>query len=251
MLPKCWAPSYPKGTSPNQSCITTISVSIDCISMFSSISILNNFRTIYLYILHTNGLICFMFRCLFVLSLLFHVFPHQKNSTKPNHHIIHHVHATHHHAVFNCLWLISDVRNQPRPVQPPNHLACCSISAQLNIFFLCFDIYLYLYLFLMLSFVSVCLSMYLDVLCVFYINYISIYIIFVRMCICGAFLRACECVAIAESSAQLGQGIRMGGGSVMPITGPGGLQQQHHPHHSTIDRRSSGSLRVRFFNLNN
>lgn len=139
----------------------------------------------------------------------------------------------------------------PAPSNPPNNLACCSISAQLNIFFLCFDIYLYLYLFLMLSFVSVCLSMYLDVLCVFYINYISIYIIFVRMCICGAFLRACECVAIAESSAQLGQGIRMGGGSVMPITGPGGLQQQHHPHHSTIDRRSSGSLRVRFFNLNN
>lgn len=38
---------------------------------------------------------------------------------------------------------------------------------------------------------------------------------------------------------QLGQGIRTGG-SVVPITGPGGLQQQYH----SMDRRSSGSLRV-------
>lgn len=57
-------------------------------------------------------------------------------------------------------------------------------------------------------------------------------------------VRTCVFVWVfgTESSAQLGQGIRTGGGSVVPITGPGGLQQHHH-HHS-IDRRSSGSLRV-------
>lgn len=38
--------------------------------------------------------------------------------------------------------------------------------------------------------------------------------------------------------ANLGQGIRTGGGCVVPITGPAGLQ--------TNDRRSSGSLRVSF-----
>lgn len=37
--------------------------------------------------------------------------------------------------------------------------------------------------------------------------------------------------------ATLGQGIRSGG-SVVPITGPGGLQSQ------TTDRRANGSLRV-------
>lgn len=41
--------------------------------------------------------------------------------------------------------------------------------------------------------------------------------------------------------ANLGQGIRTGGGCVVPITGPAGLQ--------TNDRRSSGSLRVSFLAL--
>lgn len=40
----------------------------------------------------------------------------------------------------------------------------------------------------------------------------------------------------------------MGGGSVMPITGPGGLQQHHNSHAShgqnSVDRRASGSFRV-------
>lgn len=51
---------------------------------------------------------------------------------------------------------------------------------------------------------------------------------------------------ITNWRAQLGQGIRTGGGSVVPITGPGGLQQHHHhqQHHHTVDRRSNGSLRV-------
>lgn len=64
------------------------------------------------------------------------------------------------------------------------------------------------------------------------------------MCVCR--MNVCA----IWSRAQLGQGIRMGGGSVMPITGPGGLQQQH-PHHSTLDRRSSGSLRVSVLALHN
>lgn len=51
------------------------------------------------------------------------------------------------------------------------------------------------------------------------------------------------CLLTTNIRAQLGQGIRTGGGSVVPITGPGGLQQQHH-HHNTTDRRASGSLRV-------
>lgn len=51
-------------------------------------------------------------------------------------------------------------------------------------------------------------------------------------------------------SAHLGQGIRMGGGSVVPITGPGGLQQHSNAHHHhSVDRRSSGSLRVSFYLL--
>lgn len=77
----------------------------------------------------------------------------------------------------------------------------------------------------------------LDVL-FFILKYTYIYVLIYNEC-------ANECICVVcrlESSAQLGQGIRMGGGSVMPITGPGGLQQ--HPHHSTLDRRSSGSLRV-------
>lgn len=48
--------------------------------------------------------------------------------------------------------------------------------------------------------------------------------------------------------AQLGQGIRIGGGSVMPITGPGGLHQHanthQHMHHHSVDRRTNGHLRV-------
>lgn len=50
--------------------------------------------------------------------------------------------------------------------------------------------------------------------------------------------------------AQLGQGIRIGGGSVMPITGPGGLQQHANTqqHHHTADRRSNGNLRVSICN---
>ncbi|XP_037049199.1 kazrin isoform X2 [Bradysia coprophila] len=43
---------------------------------------------------------------------------------------------------------------------------------------------------------------------------------------------------VLPARSQLGQGIRTGG-SVVPITGPGGLQQQYH----SMDRRSSGSLR--------
>lgn len=50
----------------------------------------------------------------------------------------------------------------------------------------------------------------------------------------GKYLYVCGCYR-----ATLGQGIRSGCG-VVPITGPGGLQQ----HYTTSDRRSSGSLRV-------